>query len=1128
VVSSTSQTQRCALLSSPRGRIGPGSLLLGIALCLLAILPAAASAELQTIDFETGPPALGSPLDGVGDISFPRALGFRPYRTSVGARAHSGTTVGDLGRCLLEEAEAGGCENFQAQTTAQLTRTAERVTVFAGRFGPVDPSAEPELATLIAFGADGTALAASGPVPIDDSGFGTELSVVRPAGDIASFRIEATSGDLGIDDLKVNFAGAAKPDFSISATNQVVAVLQGQRADVPIALSRVNGSSGPVQFSVAGLPPGVSASVSPNPVPGGQTTANLRLTAAASAPDTNFVPTDVRISADPLGNTDVAPAPRTTTVSVRVATSFGLGIGAYSNELLPPLGAIPIEAPDCAPVDLPLKISRDIAFNQSLALSLRENAAAATGLPAGVSAEILPDATVAPGGGLSAERTLRFRADPGANLSQHRLPIVLTAKAGTGTGSFQKTLPLSMTRATPSATVAPSTPAPPLGTTPRSGRPGSRVRIHGSGFCPGTSVEVGNEYATAPATLVDEHTLEFTVPRYATSGPVTVDPPGSLASYTTANSLGVDSVRNSDAFQFRNYAFGDLSFSELARAFGTDDVYLSVNPCWPFGSCRVSTGLIDPIAAIEWKVIDHSLGASGGHCLGMSLAVQELLSGRESYRQFATPGSPPPSHAFELAGPQGPSANLSSFLDAEHAKQESDEFLTAWYRRDRGIPAQLATLGRELGRNREPMVTLERGDRSHVVLAYDMAQTADGADIYVYDSEGPFRPAENADGTEHRRQVDLSTIHVDKLAHTWSDPAYEWARGGDDGSLWVTPTDAIPADPSLPGLGALKAAVESIAFGSGGGSVATPKVSAGAEFLPTFSSAGAPGGGGTWVAPAGGDPLEVSFEGVKDGEYTQAYTAPGFVAGLSHVRTGEGVRDTVRGEGDSVSIESGESRPLAIELAKREGATATQAATVDTHASTAGSDSAGFADGGTLTYTHDGAPTTLDFTLTSIHTEGGPATFASGPVTIGDGERLSAKPLDRDLSRVRLRIRDAHGKTRTRVLRNRVRAAGLLKLGAVKVSGRRLSVPLRLSGIHGRAIVGASLRLVRGKRVVARKVLSLRSAGGTRRIAWRLPHAVKSGAYRLLTDVRALPLADHGTASGSVRAHRGASVTLRR
>jgi hypothetical protein len=1124
-----------------------GALLLGALLCLLAVLPAAAGAEVQTLTFDTAPPALGAPVDSFEAMSFPRELGFRPYRTDVGARAHSGTVVGDIGRCN-DETPGIGCENFRANTVVRLAKTAEEVTLFAGEFNPA--GSPPETAILTAFNAAGAFLAVDGPVPIDGN-FRTKLSVKHTTtvggaqvGDIASFKVIASTNtagfgaDLGIDDVTASLATGARQDFSIFTTGNVVPVIQGQSVDVPVQLPRLNGSSGPIGLSVSGLPDGVSAQVTPaGGVQGTEATATLTLTASPTAADTHGNLSDVTITATP-GEPNVGPAPRSTTLSVRVGTSFGLSVNGLSDTNRPENIKVPIEVPDCAPVDLPLKVSRDIAFNQNIALSLREDQVGAIGLPVGVSAEILPQATVLPGGNVVAERTLRFKADPSANLSQNEFPIALEGTSGSGAGTQTRVLPMHMSRATPRATVASGEPGSGLGLTPRFLGEGTPIRIHGTGFCPGTEVLVGNARATAPATFVNDHTIEFRVPRFATTGPVTIIPPGKLPNYRTADTLAIDNVRNTDGFSFKNFDFGTLGLTELTEAFGSDDLFFNINPCWPFGDCKVTTGILNPIAAIDWGVLNVALSSTNGHCIGMTLGSQRLITGKDRYSRFATSATP---HGhptvFDIPGPAGPMGeDLNSYLDAMQARQASEEFFREKFRRPKSLQAQIDVIARELSADRKPMVTFESDRSAHAFLAYDMVQTPDSAEIYVYDNNRPYKEGEDFDSGLHVKELTGSIVHIDKKNGTWSYPSLDGAdfTGGNDGTLWAVPPSAFPEDPSLPGLHtineALASSLSSMLFGSVDGSVKTASGSAGAELQPMLGGGPAtPGDSGTWVMRDSRKPLDVTFEGTKAGHYTQAYTAPGFIAGASDMATAKGVRDTVRGVDDSLRIDSGESRPLEIELARESSQVRTTAATLDTHASADGSDTAGFSDGGALTYAHDGAPTTLSFSLTSVRRNGGPSTFLSGPVAIGRGDRLSARPMDRDLRRVRVTVRDAHGGTTTRVLGNRDRGAGRLKLGAPKLSGRRLSVRVRLSGVQGKAIAGAVLRLMRGKHVVAHKALSLKNAGGSHRIVWKLPRSAKKGAYRLLTDVRAVTVGARGsTATDSVSAHRATQVSLRR
>ncbi|HEX6667415.1 MAG TPA: hypothetical protein VF081_12555 [Solirubrobacterales bacterium] len=1077
------------------------------ALALIAVVVApAASAEGQAISFEGA--TLNAPFGGQGDIVFRQDLGFRPYPTEVGPRAASGSQVGDAGRCVEEAARASACEFFQAHTTAELTRTASSVTVFVGRFGPIEPGEAPEQAVLTAFRANGSVVGSS-KIAIDAESFRRRLQVVSQAGDITRFTVRAISGadgtaaagDLGIDDVAVVFVEGGTPDFSVSTTGDVVGVPQGEEVEVPVRVSRLNGSNGRIDLSVVGLPEGVSAA--PLRLEGTAAAAALTLSAEPNAPDTDFVPAQAQIVAEQLGDQAVGGGNRSAPLAVRVGRAFQLRSGGTSDI---DEGEVVVELPSCAAVDVPLEIARDPALERTVTLSARQDLEDATLLPPGISGEFLSGPEVPPGGGLVAERTLRLRA--GANSDLFRQPRSIVVEARVAPGEAPHTLRLRLIH-TQGANVSRVTPAFRDARTPRFGRPGATVRLNGQGFCEGTTVLFGSDQTRTPTTLVDEHALELTVPRYAVGGQLTVIPPDS-PSYT-AGRLSVDSVRNGDAFQFKNYPFGTLGLAELERAFGSDDIFVSVNPCWPFGNCTVQTGFLSPVAALDWGVLNVALRRSNGHCFGINLSLQQLAN-RKVPLSFYTraPGAQP----FDIPGPGGPEASLETLLDANHARQYSEEFLGAFFKRPRGLNAQLDVLRREFGISRMPMIQIYRGLRAHSVLAYDLVETANTARVYVYDNASPFAPEEEFDPGRHRTKVEAGVIAIDKAAGTWTyEGASGWSGATGDGSLWVTPFEANPDDPSLPGRDTLVRAVSYVLLGSLDGAVRSDAGAYG-EFLPDAGEEADAAGNGAWVAPAG-KPLDVTVTGTKDGRYTQAYTAPGFVASVGDVATAKGVRDKLTGAGEGLHFKSGKARVLEIELAKEWGKALTSAATVRTHASAGGADSAGFAKGGALAYAHDGAATSVEFSLTAVRPNGGPSTFESGPVAIRDGDRLLARPLGRDLSRVRLTIRGGGGRKVSRVLRDR--SAGRLRIGKPKATAKRLTLPFKLAGLRGRAVVGASLRLMRGNRTVARKALSLRSGKGAHRIAWKLPRGVKRGEYRLVAQLRAVTLGARGsTVSDSV------------
>ncbi|HEX2392748.1 MAG TPA: hypothetical protein VHI77_07495 [Solirubrobacterales bacterium] len=1131
-----------------------------LAACLFALLlfPALAHADVETITFDS-PLPLNLPLnESAGHrIRFPTQEGFRPYPTEVAAgRAKSGTAVGHIGRCV-EEAEATGagnpegCISSHAQTTGVLTQTAKSVTVFAGAFD-AGPSS---FVVLKTFNAEGRLLESTGPQPLPEAGLGfiLRLEVQDTAGRIAKFTVESSRGPsgegqaivgLGIDDLSVDFATNGDPDFFLTGIPGVQALVGGQHLDVPVRATRLNGSHGPIELIAIDLPDGVSSSALR--LEGDETEGTLRLTAAPTAPDTDFVPTTATLIAHPVG-VAVGKEDRTTPLSVRVATDFRLGSGEViegdERKIL-------VQAPDCAPVDVPIRIDRDIAMNRDVTLAVAEEAGEEVGPPHGVSAEFLPSATVAPGGNLTAERVLRLRAGPESDLASH--PLHLIVSGSDGPGGTSRSLDLLLTR-TNRASVGGGPRGTDLGDTPRFGREGTAVQVHGLGFCPGTAVAVGNDRAIVPARLVDDRTLEFQVPRYATTGQLGIIPPGPLSPYRSEDPLTVDSVRNSDGFAFKNYPVDSFGITEFTKAYGADSLFIHVNPCWPFGDCSINTGILSPLAAIDWGWMNIGLRGSGGHCVGISLAAEQLQEGRLRYREIADPERGSAHSAFEATNRGGANEILNSLLDAYQAREYSDEFLSARWNRSPSLGPQLARLEAEFSQNRLPMIVLQKGTfQEHAVIAYHLAQTANKAEISVYDSEDPFGAAEELAETNpspHQAGIDTSTITIDKVRGTWSYPIGNWSGSTSDGGFWVVPPSATPDHPSLPGLDALEGAVNSVysmTFGSadgsaqvGGGRVSPPHQQRGrlaaasaqsaraAEFLPTAEAGAAPGTSGAWVSGDGRRPLEGAVEGLKSGHYTESYAAPGFVASATDVATAKGVEDEISGLRDSLSVDSGMSRPLRLNLARRASASRTDAATVRTHASGGGSDTVALPGGGVLSYAHDGGGATMSFSLTGVRRNGGGATFLSGPVPVRGGDRLRAVPMDRDLDRVRLELRHADGSRTTRVLRNRARPAGRIRLGTARVAGGKLRLPFKLAGFREAGVAGVSLRLQRGGRIVARRAIAKRAGNGPHRVVWKLPRRLGHGAYRLLVDLRVLTAGARGsTVSQSVLAKRGATVRL--
>lgn len=529
---------------------------------------------------------------------------------------------------------------------------------------------------------------------------------------------------------------------------------------------------------------------------------------------------------------------------------------------------------------------------------------------------------------------------------------------------------------------------------------------------------------------------------------------------------------------------------------------------------------LDPIAAIEWGVLNLTLHDSGGHCFGISRAVQRLVSHKEPYAAFTTGHS-----VFSIPSAAGPDDFLNSYLDAEHALQASDEFLHEWYLRDKSLDAQLETLKFEVAQDKEPIVTLQSGSSGHAVLAYGERNTATGIDIDVYDNNRPFTPVEETNGAIHKAAEDASVIHVDTATKTWTFGSMH----GTGESLFVAPDFTIPDNPSLPGITTLEDDLASVVFGSPNGSVRTVGGSPGAEYLPPLDNHAQPGTAGWWVSRNNGHPFHATFEGLNRGSYDEAYATPGFVGSVSDVATSKGVRDTVTGMHNTLTFAGGSGRALKLELAQRPNAASAEvhSATLLTHASANGSDTAGLTPRGVLSYTHDGAPTIASFNLTTIRRDGGPSNFASGPVAVRRGDHITATLLERDTATVRLQIRDSRGHTITRMLRNRMRPPAYLRITGLKLNGATATARVRISALRTGATLGLSLRLLRGARDVARYAKAVKASNAVRAFTWRTPR-VRAGRYRLLADARVITHGGRGVVVATgVSGHRSAVVTRR-
>jgi hypothetical protein len=639
-------------------------------------------------------------------------------------------------------------------------------------------------------------------------------------------------------------------------------------------------------------------------------------------------------------------------------------------------------------------------------------------------------------------------------------------------------------------------------------QPGTTVRLDGNGFCPETRVQVGlaqgvaNFAGGADTTVSADHrSLTFEVPRAGTSNPVTVVPPqGDI--YRTENAITVRSFRGEYGFAFPNYHFSGLSLTEFTETAGADDLFIQVNPCWPWGHCYVPTGILDPIAALEWPIFSGILVAGDGHCYGMNRGIQELMAGKVSYNRFAYGATAP----FDLPSASGPQNGLSSYLDSRQAIQLTAEALYRRLTRDPRLGVQLERIQYELDHGRYPGVTLKFGTfAGHEVMAFDIQHQADGSlEIFSYDPNRPLTQEELDHPVEHSfAETDASAIRINAAHDHWTFRSRSGAEHSGEGEdLYAVPLGDIPDNPSLPGLTDLDLVVD--IFASVEGAAETDGQSQGAQAEPLQDgNAKAGGTAGIVVADKGADSLSHRMKGLHAGRYSQMIAGPGFVGAVHDVATAKGVVDrlTATPGRNRLSFAGERNRPLDVELAVDRGKVH-RAASIQTFTAKGGNDAAQLRAGRSLVYEHEGPVAQVSFTLTNVARSGGPVTFRSQGVTVARGERLTVTPLDwHSLERVRLVLRRRGGGITVRTLRNLARFRAVFHVGRPRLAGSRAGVAVRILRVADPAAGGVVLRLRRGGRTLARRAIAVRHPRrGRHTYRWRLPK-IPAGLYRLVANV---------------------------
>ncbi len=360
-------------------------LLVATAAMLALTLAGSAAAATKTVSFDdlTATTRVSNQYQASSGVTFPSGGGgLQPYVTSAPLQAHSPSNVA-VYNCI---GLAGCVEDFSIpRFRGVLSTSASSVSAYVGYFANFSTMNTVKV-RLLAYNADGMLQAQSPFVTVTEGAPLTQqVTAAAPAATIDYFEIVADSiGDgsggkpVAFDDLViVTPDGPGAPNITLNPGQTVANVLAGTSVSLPVELNRHNASDGDVSFTVSGLPAGMSASFSPNPVSGAGTTTELTLTAAVDAPSSDAY-SEITVTATPsLG---AGPTPRTITKQVRVRTAFTMTRA----------GPPEVDLAPCS-VKVPLGFVRDFGFAGPVSLSV-------TGMAAGVLASFDPSQVTFPNG----------------------------------------------------------------------------------------------------------------------------------------------------------------------------------------------------------------------------------------------------------------------------------------------------------------------------------------------------------------------------------------------------------------------------------------------------------------------------------------------------------------------------------------------------------------------------------------------------------------------------------------------------------------------------------------------------------------------------------------------------------
>lgn len=935
-----------------------------------------------------------------------------------------------------------------------------------------------------------------------------------------------------------SFVLGAKPNWTRTSPGGTVGI------DIPVTwVNNPNPSAASVALELS-APSGVDGTFSPNPTATG--TSRLTITVDKSTPAGSHT---LRVD----GYVDKGlPSQKhaVTTIALEVEEPI----------VVQPPGTV--EVAPCTPLQIPIQVATGSAVTDPLTLEAEIYGSIGVSITSisggGTVTPHFASTTVSPSSGL-ATATITLSVAAGTAPAGPNLLVFRAGGSGYPKRSRSGLIAIEAGHVD-KALEADTNLAPFYVLAPQLGKPGTKVKLKGAGFCPGTKVAIGaaND-AIGPESISDDgRSLDFRVTRGATTGAVHVLP--ATGTPFDGPNLAVMTFRDAWGFKTANEDWGvPLDGTMVDEIFGVGETNINL----------LGWLIRKPEAMLfEGTVNKH---VPGGLCFGMAYLsalmhnTQSLPSAYPSTPQF--PWSITGAKPWDLNGDIDPTTKLPkpspSLLRSTlefFSLQFSDELIPVVLDQAIGGGQGLAGVKAELAQGHPALIGLVKWNglkpQAHTVLAYDVVDRGDGSSvIFTYNPNVPYSRAEEANAVAHdNAEFTQSQIIIDQ-ANNWSFPHFGWTGGNKN--LIIFPYHKLPfingKSPHMPNV--FVAAILWV-FGSGGDQVTQVTDSGGGALAEQGQVAPAQ----RW--PSGMAPLP-DFGGTN--ELLQMMTVDDRAARSgptrAHVRRGAGGGSMHFGlHGSQIAIDAAVSEGQEDDLTiDRRKATVTYApgaartkirADLTRTASSRGKNGSGarttragsgagraarvrtivgrggvtlrFAGGSTVEVRNHGSATTVTTSLTALDRGRRPVAVKPPTTRLPADATLRIAPLDwrkLDSGFVRMTVTSKRGSD-TRIVRGHLigRSFATARNASARSGDGAISLSLRLHRMPSGASVSPAVQVLRGRKVIARSRPS-RFDGQALHAPLTIPldRELPAGRYRL--RMRLLETVADGPIQGS-RVHR--------